>query len=328
MRKNIISVSMVFIIVSFIWFWATIGHAQSGTPFPTKPITFIVPWPPGGTGDITCRIIATGMEKVLKKPVVVKNVPGAGSMVGAKELIDSKPDGYTICLLGISATIAQYTTASPIMLEEYIAVSGLIYPPLLLFVNQNAPWKKLEELIEFGKKNPMKLKNGNAGTGVIDHLYSSEFTKVTGVQFTQVPFRGWGPALAELAGGHVDTVFVAMGAAKPLMAAGKIRPLGIAGEKRYPAYPEIPTFRESGYDLVFSFWESIVVPKGTPKEVIFLLDDAIRKTFGDPDIKQRIKDAGLDIDYMDTEGIAKFRKESDKTILRLVTELGLRIEKK
>lgn len=304
------------------------GIGQSGAPFPTKPITFIVPWPPGGTGDISCRILGTGMEKFLKKPVVVKNVPGAGSMVGAKELVDSKPDGHTIALLGISATIAQYTSVSPIMLDEYVAVSGIIYPPLLLLVHQNAPWKTLGELIDYGKKNPMKLKNGNAGTGVIDHLYSSKFSKTTGVQFTQVPFRGWGPALAELAGGHVDTVFSAMGAAKPLITAGKIRPLGIAAEKRYPAYPEIPTFKENGVDLIFNFWESVVVPKGTPKEIINILDEAVRKAFADLETKQKIKEAGLDLEYMDTEGIARLRKESDREIFAIVKDLGLQVEKK
>ncbi len=292
--------------------------------FPSKPLTLIVPWSPGGSGDMTCRILASHMETVLGQPVVVKNMPGAGSMVGAKALADSAPDGYTMGFLGISATIGQYTSVSPIMLDQYEPVSGIINPPLVLFVPESSPFKTLKEFVGFGKANPGKLKNGNAGAGVIDHLYSSEFGKVAGVQFTQVPYKGWGPALTELAGGHVDCMFVAIGPAKPLMQAGKIRPLAIAAEKRYPSYPDIPTMKEGGVNVTMPFWESIVVPKGTPKTVIATLDGAIKKSFADPAIQKKIKDSGLDVEYMDTAGLAKLRMESDKRVKGLVESLGLK----
>ena len=148
----------------------------SGSPvyaeFPEKALTLIVPWSPGGSGDMTCRILAAQMEKEFGKPVVVKNMPGAGSIVGAKALVDAKPDGYTMGFLGISATIAQYTSVSPVMMSEYKAVSGVINPALFLLVHADTPWKTLQEFVAFAKANPGKIKNGNAGAGVIDHLYS------------------------------------------------------------------------------------------------------------------------------------------------------------
>lgn len=273
---------------------------------------------------MTCRILAAQMEKELGQPVVVRNMPGAGSLVGAKALVDSAPDGYTLGFLGISATIAQYTSVSPVMMSEYRAVSGVINPSLFLLVNAASPWKTLQEFVEYGKANPGKIKNGNAGAGVIDHLYSSEFGKVAGVQFTQVPFQGWGPSLAALAGGHVDSMFVAIGPAKAMIGAGKIRPVAIAAEERHPAYPDIPTMKEGGVDITMPFWESIVVPANTPDSVVKILDEAIRKAFQDPATQKKIKDSGLDVTYMDTEGIAKLRAESDANVKRIVEALGLR----
>lgn len=296
---------------------------SSAAEFPAKAVTLIVPWSPGGSGDMTCRILGAQMEKELGKPVVVKNMPGAGSMVGAKALADSKPDGYTLGFLGISAAIAQYTSVSPVMMKEYEAVSGVINPSLFLLVNVSAPWKTLHEFTEYAKSNPGKIKNGNAGAGVIDHLYSTEFAKVAGVKFTQVPFKGWGPSLAALAGGHVDSMFVAIGPAKAMIGAGKIRPVSIAAEKRHPAYPDIPTMKEGGVDITMPFWESIVVPAGTPDEIIAILDQVIRKAFEDPAVKKRIKDSGLDISYMDTAGIAELRAQSDAKVKAMVEALGL-----
>jgi tripartite-type tricarboxylate transporter receptor subunit TctC len=291
--------------------------------FPEKSITLIVPWSPGGSGDMTCRILAAHMKKSLGKPVVVKNMPGAGSMVGAKALADAKPDGYTLGFLGISAVIAQYTSVSPVMMDKYKPVSGVINPPLVCLVNTKSEFKTFKDFVAFGKNNPGKIKNANAGAGVIDHLYSSEFGKVAGIKFTQVPYKGWGPSLAALAGGHVDSMFVAIGPAKALIKAGKIKPLAIAAKKRYPAYPDLPTMKEMGVDITMPFWESIVVPKGTPDKVVAALDKAIEAAFNDPATKKKIKNSGLDVSYMPTDEIVKFRQASDKKVLEMVNALGL-----
>ena len=310
--------------VFFVTTFMVISETSADTKFPKKAITIIVPWSPGGSGDMTCRILAAQMEKDLGKPVVVKNMPGAGSMVGATALANSKPGGYTLGFLGISAAIAQYTSVSPVMMSEYKAVSGIINPSLVLLVNAKTPWKTLQEFVTFAKANPGKIKNGNAGAGVIDHLYSSEFAKVAGVKFTQVPYKGWGPSLAALAGGHIDSMFVAVGPAKAMIAAGKIRLVAIAAEKRHPSYPDIPTMKEGGVDITMPFWESLVVPSKTPDDVIAILDKAIRKAFEDPGTKKKIKDSGLDVSYLDTPGIARLRASSDANVKTMVEALGLK----
>lgn len=301
----------------------SLGTGTALAEFPEKTITLIVPWSPGGSGDMTCRILAAQMEEDLGENVVVKNMPGAGSMVGAKALADSDPDGYTLGFLGISATIAQYTSVSPVMMNEYKPVSGIINPSLFLLVNADTPWESLEEFVAYARENPGKIKNGNAGAGVIDHLYSSEFAKVAGVEFTQVPYKGWGPSLAALAGGHIDSMFVAIGPAKAMIKAGKIRPLAIAAKERHPSYPEIPTMKEGGVDITMPFWESIVVPAGTPDKVVSVLDEAIAKAFQDPETMKKIKNSGLDVRYMDTQGIKELRQASDADVKSMVESLGL-----
>jgi tripartite-type tricarboxylate transporter receptor subunit TctC len=300
------------------------GQAPAQAKFPEKAITLIVPWSPGGSGDMTCRILAARMEKDLGQAVVVKNMPGAGSLVGAKALVDSAPDGYTLGFLGISAAIAQYTSVSPVMLNEYKAVSGIINPSLFLVVNSDSPWKTLKDFVDHARANPGKIKNGNAGAGVIDHLYSSEFGKVAKVEFTQVPFQGWGPALAALAGGHVDSMFVAIGPAKAMIGAGKLRPVAIAAAQRHPAYPDIPTMKEGGVDITMPFWESIVVPAKTPDDIVAVLDGAIRKAFADPDVQKKVKESGLDLNYMGTAEIGALRNQSDAKVKEIVQSLGLK----
>jgi tripartite-type tricarboxylate transporter receptor subunit TctC len=326
MRKRILQLACLGLV--FLTALSLGLATPAAAKFPDRSLTLIVPWSPGGSGDMTCRILAAHMKQTLGQPVVVKNMPGAGSMVGAKALADSKPDGYTMGFLGISAAIAQYTSVSPVMMKSYTAVAGIINPELVVLVNNDRPWKTFGEFLDYARKNPGKVKNANAGAGVIDHLYSTEFGKVAGVKFIQVPYKGWGPSLAALAGGHVDTMFVAIGPAKALIKAGKIRPLAIAAEKRHPAYPDLPTMKEGGVDIVMPFWESIVVPAGTPQADIAVLEDAIQKAFADPGVQKRIKDSGLDVSFMDTAGIAKLRAASDQKVKSMVEALGLNPNKK
>lgn len=298
------------------------SNLQAGQ-YPEKPLTLIVPWSPGGSGDMTCRILAAQLRKELGKPVVVKNMPGAGSMVGAKALADAAGDGYTLGFLGISAAIAQYTSVSPVMMDEYKPVGGIINPELVLLVNASSPWKTFGDFMAYAKKNPGKIKNANAGAGVIDHLYSSKFAKVAGVEFTQVPYKGWGPALAALAGGHVDSMFVAIGPAKALIKAGKIRPLAIASAQRHSSYPDIPTMKEGGVDITMDFWESIVVPSATPDAIVATLDGALVKAFADSGVQKKIKDSGLDLAYMPNKDFVAFRTKADAQVKEMVKAVGL-----
>jgi tripartite-type tricarboxylate transporter receptor subunit TctC len=321
MKKSNIEKFILRIVIATAFLLISVSLASA--QFPNKPITIIVPWAAGGGADITCRMLAPKMKEILGQPVVVKNVPGAGSLLGLQALVDSKPDGYTMEFPGISAVIAQYTSVSPIMIDQYVPVSGILNPSPTLWVNAKSNWKTLKEFIEYGKANPGKIKNGNAGAGVIDHLYSTEFSKKTGVKFTQVPYKGWAPALTELAGGHVDSVFAAFGPAKPMEGAGKIRPLAIGSATRHSSRPDIQTMKESGVDIIMPFWESFAVPLGTPDSIIAILDDAIRKSFEDPEIQKMNKNT-VDVSYIGTEEIVKLRTESNERIKILVEMVGLK----
>lgn len=295
----------------------------ASTQFPNKPITVIVPWAAGGGSDIICRLLATKLKDLLGQPVVVKNLPGAGSLVGAQALVDSKPDGYTLGFLGISAVIGQYTSAAPVMMDKYAPVSGILNPSPTLWVNAKSPWKTVKDYVEYGRKNPGKIKNGNAGPGVIDHLYSTQFAQSAGIKLSQVPYQGWAPALTELAGGHVDSVFSAFGPAKPMEAAGQIRALAIGSDTRHPLRPNLPTMKEGGVDITMPFWESFVVPLGTPNNIIAILDKAIRESFEDPDFQKRNMDT-VAVSYIGTNELVKLRTESNETVKRLVEAVGLK----
>lgn len=308
-----------------------LGLAWESTPvlareFPSKTITIIVPWAAGGGSDITCRIIAIGLKKYLGQNIVVKTMPGGGSLVGAKALVESPPDGYTIGWLGVSAALAQYTTLAPVMMDEYITVARTIHQPLMLLVKSDAPWKSIPEFLEHAKGK--KIKNGNAGTGVIDHIFSGAFAKETGVEFIQAPYTGWAPALAALAGGHIDVVFAGMAASRPLLKAGKIRSLGVSADTRRAMYPEVPTFREQGVTIrTTAYWESFVVPKGTPASVVRVLEDAIDKSLRDPEVEKKLRDSDIEIEFLGSQASAAFRKEQDDFLKTHVDALGLRIKK-
>jgi tripartite-type tricarboxylate transporter receptor subunit TctC len=299
-----------------------ISVPSASAKYPSKPIIIIVPWSAGGGGDITCRLLAQEMKKILGTPVLVKNLPGAGSLIGVQAMVDAKPDGYTLGFPGISAVIAQYTSVSPIMMDEYTPISGIINPSVTMWVNAKSPWKTFEEFVDYAKNSSKKIKNGTAGAGVIDHLYSTELSEKTGIRFNQIPYKGWAPAITALAGGHVDSVFAGFGPAKSMESAGKIRPLAIGSNNRHSSHPGLPTMKEGGVDITMPFWESLAVPVGTPTEIIIILDDAIRKSFDSPAF-QKVNQKTVGVSYIGTKEIVKLRIKSNKQVKKLIEKVGL-----
>lgn len=296
----------------------------SAQEYPNKPITLIVPWGAGGNSDIAGRLLADKMRDRLGQPVIVMNMPGAGSLIGARALVNSKPDGYTLGWFGISAVTGQYIFRDPVAMDQYMPVSGILNPSFVFWVNSKSPLRTLRDFVEYAKKNPGKIKNGNAGSGSIDHLYSVQFAMLAGIEMTQVPYRGSGQALVDLAGGHLDSVLAALGPAKPMETTGQIRAIAIGSDTRHPLRPDVPTIKEGGVNMTMPFWESVAVPLGTPSNIVAILDKAIREAFDDPDFQKKNMDT-VAMSYMGgTKEIAKLRMETNETIRRLVEALGLK----
>jgi tripartite-type tricarboxylate transporter receptor subunit TctC len=270
-------------------------HAQS---YPTKPIRLIVPYPPGGGTDFFARTVSAKLSDNLGQQVVVENRPGAATIIGAEAVAKSAPDGYTI-LLGDTATFAVNPTLykklpyDPLKSFEPISLTGRF--ALLLVVHPSVQANSVAELIALAKAKPGTLNYASPGPGSPHHLAMALFMQRTGINMLHVPYKGAGPAIQDLLGGQIPTMFLDLAAGAPQIKGGKIRALGVASPKRIAALPDLPTLAESGLPGFEAWaWQGLVAPAGTPPEVVAKLGAEYARAIGDPGIRQKIVDAGVD----------------------------------
>ena len=270
-------------------------QAQS---YPTKPIRLIVPYPPGGGTDFFARTIAAKLSDNLGQQVVVENRPGAATIIGAEAVAKSAPDGYTI-LLGDTATFAVNPTLykklpyDPLKSFEPISLTGRF--ALLLVVHPSVQANSVAELIALAKAKPGTLNYASPGPGSPHHLAMVLFTQRTGISMVHVPYKGAGPAIQDLLGGQIPTMFLDLAAGAPQIKGGKIRALGVASPKRIAALPDLGTLAESDLPGFEAWaWQGLVAPAGTPPEVVAKLGAEYARAIGDPGIRQKIIDAGVD----------------------------------
>lgn len=275
--------------------------ALAGTPafaenYPSKPITWVVPFTPGGITDSGARVIAKALSERIGQPVLVENRPGAGGVVGTEYVAKSKPDGYTM-VYGTAGTIATnpvlYKNLSFDTRKDLVAVHGMGVSPPVLVANPTKPFKTVAELVAYAKKNPEKVNMASAGAGTTTHLSGELFQQVTGVKFTHVPYKGSAPALTDVIAGVADVIFDYPVTTRPLAAAGKVRPLASLTEKRLEVLPDVPTIGEAGYpDGEISSWSGIFVAKGTPPEIVAKLGTEFGKALEDPAVVKYFADNG------------------------------------
>lgn len=295
--------------------------------YPTKPIELVIPWPAGGRTDIASRMIAPFLEKSLGVPAVVINKVGGGGIIGMIYIRDAKPDGYTITSGGQALSYFQYQKPEGLSLWDYTWIARTYWTPMLVAVNTKSPFKNLKDLVKYARANPGKLRHGNTGTGSTTHLASEKFAKKFGIKFTQVPYKGEGPAVIGIGTGEVDVAFGLMVAFRPLIEEGKLRILGVADEKRDPLYPQIPTFREQGFDHIEPTWEAIHTPKGFPKDVHEKLSGVCKKALTDPELIEKFAKIGLNLSYQPGPEFTQWLKSWDKEVKDIIFELGLQFKK-
>jgi len=301
-------------------------EAESAS-YPTKPVTFIVPFPVGGRTDLTARIVAQHLEKHLGKPVVVVNKPGAGGVVGAKEVSSAPPDGHTLGFFSSGVVTAQYTVPTPTDLKDYEPVSVVNFDPAALAIQEKSSWNTLVELVAYGKKNPGKIRIGMI-PGASAQIFAGGFAKAAGIQVTNVPFKGDADGALALAGGHIEAHVAVPVSYKALVDAKKVRILGIAAEKRSDLYKDIPTFRENGVDLVIGSFHAVFAPKGTPGEAITILEAALEKTMKEKEVNDQMMKSGLGLVYLNRRDGAAFIAQQDATYKALIQELGMMVAPK
>jgi tripartite-type tricarboxylate transporter receptor subunit TctC len=295
--------------------------------YPNKPIEFAIPWPAGGRTDVAARVMAPYFEKYLGVPVVVVNKLGGGGVLGMIYVRDAKPDGYTFSHGGMALTNFQYQKPGNLSLWDYTWICRTQWTMAVLAVNKNSPFKNLKDLVDYARANPGKLRHGNTATGSTTHIASEAFAKKFGIKFTQVPYKGEGETVKGIGAGEVDLAFGLMLAFRPLVENGTIRILGECGAKRSSLYPQIPTFREQGFDFLSPTWDAILTPKYLPKDVYQKLSEACKKVYTDPELIEKFGKMGYNISYQPAPELLEFLKSWDKEIKELTYDLGLEFKK-
>src|SRR4051812_30201422 len=273
-----------------------LGHAAE---FPTKPITLVLGFAPGGPSDVMARILTKRMEELLKQPVVIENRTGAGGGIAATAVARAAPDGYTLLLatgssLAINVSLYKNLGYDPEKDFEPISLVGV--QTNVLYTHPSAPAKTLAEFVAYAKANPGKVTYGSGGIGTPAHL-AGELLKIkAGIEFTHVPFRGTGQALQSVIGGHIPSAFNPPSPLLPHFQSGALRAIAITTLKRTPALPDTPTIAESGYPgFDAATWHAIVAPAGLPNDVTAKLHHAIHDTLSDPASHKALVDLGVDI---------------------------------
>lgn len=303
-----------------------LGSAQAQR-YPSRPITLIVPWSPGGSTDLTARALAPTLERILKVPVQVVNRTGGGGAVGHGAIAQARPDGYTIGIITLEVVLPPWVAQTKISADMFSPISLLVLNPVSVVVRKDAPWKTLQELIEDIKRNPGRYKaSGTAKWGSYDFARLG-FLRALGLKdeaLPWVPTQGAAAALQELVAGGVQVAFVAIGEAASLVRSGEARYLAFMTDHRFPAFPEIPTLKELGINWTFASFLMAAAPKFTLPSVIDVLDKAFAQAVQEPDFVRFMQNANLVIQHLDRKRSLAFLQERTEAMSRVVQELGLK----
>jgi tripartite-type tricarboxylate transporter receptor subunit TctC len=285
---------------------------QAQDAWPTKPVTMIAPFPPGGIADIVGRPLAASMEKTLKQPVLVVNRTGAGGAVGTTAAAKAAPDGYTI-LMSLSS-ISIFPVSDPIngrpapyQLADFAPIALVTADPTILVVSADGPYKTIEEFIASAKAYPNRMNYSSSGVYGTLHVAMEMFAAAAGIKMFHIPYQGGGPAAAALLGGQVHALASGPGAVAGQIKGGKMRALAGWGDKRLPMMPELPTFKELGYpDVEFYIWSGVFAPAATPAPIQAKLREAVRAAVADPQFRGAMEKVQTPISYLDAPDFRKF----------------------
>jgi tripartite-type tricarboxylate transporter receptor subunit TctC len=318
MKNILIGLIMTFSMVLSLGFFAMAAE------YPTKPINMIVPWPAGGSGDIVGRTLSEAAKKDLGQPIIVENKPGAGGNMGATLILTKPPDGYTIGTTSTNALVISYHTGllnfHPVNdMTHIMRLAGLFHG---IVVRADSPWMTIQEFIKYSKDNPEKVSYGSPGMTSATRLAMEELASMAGdVKWVHIPLKGEAETNSNLLGGHVDAI--ANSGWAPLVDAGKFRALATFGSQRNSRFPQVPTLKEIGYNVVWDGPAGLFGPKGMPKPIVKKLQDAFRKGMDDPNFQNALKRLEMPALFLNSEDCEKAVRQESERIERLVKKLGL-----
>jgi tripartite-type tricarboxylate transporter receptor subunit TctC len=296
--------------------------------YPSRNITMIVPYPPGGQADFAGRPIAQALEKVLGRAVIVDNRGGAGGAIGNAAAARAAPDGYTILIgLPVIAVLPEadrlFGRTPSYEIAQLAPVARILADPALLAVPAASPWKTLQEFVEDAKKRPGHITYGSSGIYGTTHVAMEIFAQGAGVKLLHVPYRGVGPAVTGLLANQINAMASGPGSVKPHVDSGAMRILANWGDERIPSFPDVPTFKELGYpDVVYYNWAGLFVPKGVPEPVMTRLREAMAQAMKDPDAVRIFENGGSAPAYQDAPDFAKFMEADSARLIAVTRKIG------
>ena len=298
---------------------------SSQEAYPTKPISLVVPWPAGAGTDVVQRAAARLVESQFGKNIVVVNKPGAAGVIGAREVETAAPDGYILGGIASTVLLTQYTVPNPTDWNKYEPIATLTYDPAGIAVRADSPFRTLNDLIQYARNNPAKLKIGNSGMGGFHHVFAVMLEKDAGIRLEHIPFKGGSEIVIATLGGQIEAASADSSALYTQVRAGKLRLLGLASNRRHPIFPDVPTYLEQGVNVNIGVRRLVVAPKGTPTAVIRRLEAAYLKAGGDPEFTKI--QGGWVIDVKNAQETAKAMASDDLLLRKIVEEAGLRVAK-
>ncbi len=305
------------------------GAIAQDINYPARGIRMVVPFPPGGSVDVTARLVSVQLQERLGQPVTIENRPGAVGTIGANLVAKSAPDGHTLVM-----TIGAHTIVPALMASipfdasrDFAAVTLLASAPNMLVVKPEFPARTLKDLVQLARENPGKFSYSTAGNGSTTHIMMAMLSQAAGLSMLHVPFQGGAPSLQAVLGGQTDLNAAVSTTALPMVRAGRLRALAIVGEKRSPLFPDVPTYAEAGYPGIRGdSWIGLFAPAGTPRPILMKLHGEIQKIMALPDVRQKILAQALDPVLAGPDEFDRIVREELRDFAALAKAVGLKME--
>ncbi|RYY72311.1 MAG: tripartite tricarboxylate transporter substrate binding protein [Comamonadaceae bacterium] len=306
---------------------AAAGFASAQAAFPSKPITMVVPFPPGGLADIVARPVAEAMSRDLGQPVVIENKGGAGGGIGMGQVAKAAPDGYTMVMALSSYSVLPEADAIIGRSQMYSyqslrPIARFTADPTVLAVRADAPWKTVKDFVEDAKKRPGAINYGSSGNYGTMHVPMEILAQNAGLKMTHVPFTGAGPAVVALLGGQIDAVSSGPATVLQQVKAGKLRVLAHWGNGKLDALPDVPSLKQAGYNAEYAQWSGLFIPSGVPEPVAQRLRQAAKAAGNDPKVREVIGNAGSPVMFQDTPDFEKYVQNDVRRMHDVVRKIG------
>lgn len=305
------------------------GPSFGQEAYPAKPIRLMVGFTPGTATDLVARQIAEGIKRNTGWVIYVDNKPGQGGSIGARELVRSAPDGYTLLVTANGPLITNpnlYSNVEYDALRDFTSIGQIATLPYIMVVNSSKPYNSVQDVVTAATKDPGKLNYSSTGVGTTSHLIGAMFSKSTGVKVTHIPYKGSSESMTGLLEGSIDFTFDTSVATTPLVQGGQLRALAVASKQRLPALPDVPTLAEVGTPVEMHAWLAVMAPRGLPDALVQQLGRELQKVVTSPDQKERLAQVGASVEWVPSADFTKFLEKEVANGKVMVRESGAKLE--